>query len=344
MVLIDVVHRSNLELKRLVNRGQVALFVGGTSGIGASTMKRFFEYTVMPHVYFVGRNEQAASEIIKECKALNPEGTISFIKSDITLLKNVDSICAEIKGKEKRLNLLFMTSAALSLQGRTETEEGLDKKFVANYYHRLRFTTNLLPLLTAAGEAYNPTSPPTSPKELSRVISVLAPGEEGKIFEDDLDLRHNFGIGACATHSVVMTDFAFEHLAATHPHTSFVHSSPGIVKTGYLKDSGAAVQLGGRLLYALLSMFATSLEESGQRHLYSATSWRYPPRASVEAGCEVAVGSAGVRGSGAYFVGADNELRVRQKVLSEMRERGVPGKIWAHTMDVFAKIDRGGRV
>ena len=53
-----------------------------------------------------------------ELRALQPEGKLSFIRKDLTLLKNVDEVCDEIRAKESKLNLLFMTQGVGSLKGR----------------------------------------------------------------------------------------------------------------------------------------------------------------------------------------------------------------------------------
>lgn len=64
------------------------------------------------------RNEEAAGRLISELKGLQPDGEVTFIKKDLTLLKSVDEVCEEIKAKEKKLNLLFMSQGTLSLKGR----------------------------------------------------------------------------------------------------------------------------------------------------------------------------------------------------------------------------------
>ncbi len=64
------------------------------------------------------RNEQAARRIISEGKKHNSKGHFTFIQKDVTLLKNVDEVCSEIKSREQKLNLLFMTSGTMSLKGR----------------------------------------------------------------------------------------------------------------------------------------------------------------------------------------------------------------------------------
>lgn len=67
------------------------------------------------------RSQDAADRIISEIKAIQPEAQTSFIRKDLTLLKNVDEVCDEIKAKETKLNLLFMTQGMMSMKGRDGT-------------------------------------------------------------------------------------------------------------------------------------------------------------------------------------------------------------------------------
>ena len=64
------------------------------------------------------RNAEAGKRILSELKVLQPNGEANFIQKDLSLLKNVDEVCEEVKAKEKKLNLLFMTSGILSMKGR----------------------------------------------------------------------------------------------------------------------------------------------------------------------------------------------------------------------------------
>ena len=74
--------------------------------------------SISPHVYIVGRNASAAERIINECKALNADGRVEFLKADVSELQEVDRICAEILKKEPKLNLLVQTQGNLNLRGR----------------------------------------------------------------------------------------------------------------------------------------------------------------------------------------------------------------------------------
>ncbi|KAK3217596.1 hypothetical protein GRF29_1g3585581 [Pseudopithomyces chartarum] len=144
MVPLPTIRAHNATLSSLPPN-LVAVFVGGTSGISHYTALSLARSVPSPKIYLIGRNAAEASKITSELKAINPSSTISFIKSDVSLLRNVDKVCDEIKAKEKEVNLLFMTAGYLSLQGRTETEEGLDRRFALHYYARARFIHNLSP-------------------------------------------------------------------------------------------------------------------------------------------------------------------------------------------------------
>ena len=84
-------------------------------------MGRYIQYE-QEHAYLLStalfRSQDAAERIISELKSIQPEGETTFIGKDLTLLKNVDEVCDEIKAKEKKLNLLFMTQGTMSLKGR----------------------------------------------------------------------------------------------------------------------------------------------------------------------------------------------------------------------------------
>ena len=196
----------------------------------------------------------------------------------------------------------------------------------------MRFTQQLLPLLRAA-----------SP-QISRVVSVLGAGEESAALElNNLDLRTNFSLSKAAKHTITMTSFAFEEMAKEDPDISFIHSFPGGVKTGYFKEAGFVISAAFSLLFMLGSPWMVPIGESGERHLYAATSARYPARSglptAVSIGSEcVMKGSAGEIGSGAYLIGSGNEFRANEKALSELRSKGAGPKILEHTLKTFKAV------
>ncbi|RAO66491.1 uncharacterized protein BHQ10_002503 [Talaromyces amestolkiae] len=327
MVAISEIRQQITSVKNL---GSEAKKVGGTSGIGLSTAREFTRYAVAPHIYLVGRNEAQASDIISELKTINESATVSFVKSDVSLLKNVDEACQEISKKESKVNLLFLSAGIFTTKGRTETSEGVDKKLSLHYYSRIRFIQNLLPQL---GQA-------SSSGGLARVVSVLGPSTEGKMIEDDLDLQRNYSLPRAATHAVTMTSLSMIHLAASNPSISFIHSAPGGVKTNLMRDFNPIAKMLANGAFALLSPFGSKigligLQESGERHVYASTYPKFAPRdQKVET-----VGADGEKGSGAYRVHFDSSIvESKQDVIQEYLDRGVVKTVWEHTTGVIDKV------
>lgn len=114
MVNLKLVRESNAALRSTVS-GQVALFVGATSGIALATLTEYTRRSNRPKVYIVGRSDAKLSNIIGDLKQINPQGSYVPIKSEISLLKNVDTACEEYKRKEKSLDLLLMAPGYIKL-------------------------------------------------------------------------------------------------------------------------------------------------------------------------------------------------------------------------------------
>ena len=91
--------------------------VGGTSGIGESTARAFIRNTTASRAYLIGRDQARASRIIEELRQIKPDSQVEFIKADVSLLREVDEVCMDIKKKEDRLNLLFLSPGTGSMNG-----------------------------------------------------------------------------------------------------------------------------------------------------------------------------------------------------------------------------------
>ena len=124
MVNLHCVRKSNFDLwstqvsnakLRSTTSGQIALFVGATSGIALQTLTRFVRLSYQPKAYIVGRNPERLSKIIEDLKDINSRGTYIPIESKISLLKNVDAACEEFQKQETSLDLLIMCPGYLKL-------------------------------------------------------------------------------------------------------------------------------------------------------------------------------------------------------------------------------------
>ena len=121
MVSLKDVRASNASFKEKAIPGLVALFIGGTSGIGKGTLIQFAKNANAPTVYVVGRSKASATPLLNELEKLNPNGTFTFIETQISLIKNVDRVCEEVKAKEKKLDIIFLSTGYLTLEGRQGT-------------------------------------------------------------------------------------------------------------------------------------------------------------------------------------------------------------------------------
>ena len=119
MVALPEVTASNERIAPTFPHGLVAVFVGGTSGVGEYTVKAFAKYAPKPRAYIVGRSQKAADRIIEECKQLNSGGQFEFIQADVSLLKAVDDVCRQIKNKEMTINILFETQGTMAFSAST---------------------------------------------------------------------------------------------------------------------------------------------------------------------------------------------------------------------------------
>lgn len=111
MVTLASVKESNALISKLPP-GLVGVFTGATAGIGEAALKQFVHDAVKPRCYFVGRSEEAAQRIIEECKGLNPDAAVVFIRADLSLMKEVDRVAEKIKSQEKAINVMFLSSGA----------------------------------------------------------------------------------------------------------------------------------------------------------------------------------------------------------------------------------------
>jgi len=219
----------------------------------------------------------------------------------------------------------------------TETDEGLDVKLGLHYYSRMRFVTNLLPQLIMAGNA-DPNTENRDIQPLSRVISVLEAGGEAALRLDDLSLKTHYSLRNCAKHAITMNSISMEYLASQHPQISFIHSFPGVVRTRLDRHFGTVTKYAFSALLLLFRTWEIPFNESGERHLYAATSPLFPPQKYKDSTLDAAEGSEGYKGSGSYRINQHGSAYSSSKIMQIYREDGTRKMIWKHTLDIFAKV------
>ncbi|ETW74971.1 hypothetical protein HETIRDRAFT_67962 [Heterobasidion irregulare TC 32-1] len=218
----------------------VAVFVGGTSGIGQGMAEAFNRHTKGDaHIVLVGRNRAAAETIISNMKSVAGEsstGSYEFVPCDVSLISNVKRSAADIVAKHPKVDFLLITAGVLAA-ARTLTAEGLDKASAVHYYGRWAFIHELLPALRAARRA----------DADAKVISVFSAGR-----------------GYSAHDPATYNDLMCEEYALRNPGIVFAHAFPGGVRTNLLKTSDSALVRALDTILPLLRPFTVSQDECGE--------------------------------------------------------------------------------
>ncbi|PYH92071.1 hypothetical protein BO71DRAFT_400854 [Aspergillus ellipticus CBS 707.79] len=344
MVDLEVVRAANATLVQ--SQPLVAVFFGGTSGIGHYTLRALAAAEASGgkgfRAYIVGRNAKAAEDVIAECRGICPQGQIKFVRTDdISLIQEADRVCAEIiqleekESQDPRIDYLMVSHAGSIFLPRKDTKEGLDVTMSLMYYSRMRVITQLLPLLL------NSTLP-------AKVVSVYAAGFEGKLYPDDLSLRDlsHYSYSQARSHMLYMHTWFMETLAEQHRgKLGLVHIFPGLVLGPAFENPELPLWFRrvwrwffAPILGPLLSVPPT---ECGDRML-SLASPRYPPRGtdSSENPDKVAKGTDGKPGSGAYSLTRKGEAS-SNKAYEKINQDEMRKKIWDHTMKAFETIKAG---
>lgn len=107
----------------------VAVFIGGTQGIGHFTLSVLSKVCATNKVsltaYVVGRSAEKAEGVLSECSRNHPEGQFTFVQAkDLTSIIDVDKVSNEIlnlersKGGDARIDLLVLTQGQVLFGGR----------------------------------------------------------------------------------------------------------------------------------------------------------------------------------------------------------------------------------
>ena len=204
----------------------------------------------------------------------------------------------------------------------------------------MRFISNLLPLLRSASNA---------PPHFSRTLSILGAGYESRMNLNDLELKHTFSVSKCASHSTVMNDLMAEEFASLEQGTTFIHSNPSIVMTPIARELPMWARVSWKVFKPLISPFTVSVDETGARQLFIATSAMYPP-AELHEGVPFASGVPIPKGlgtarvgngkAGGYIVDWNGDITGKESILQDYRNQGLSKTIYEHTMAIFGRVER----
>lgn len=217
-----------------------------------------------------------------------------------------------------------------------ESSEGLHIAITLAHYSRARFIVNLLPLLQRA-------------TTLRRVVSVFTACKEGPIDMTDIQ-GWKLSIWAARGHASSLVTLSLEALAQKAPNVSFIHDFPGPVKSNILRGTTGVAMTIMKVAFKLLGpLVYIPNQESGERHLFLATSARYPASNTGDdtaagvplgGGITVARGTDGKNGSGMYSIDWDGESAGPkvEELLGRFRKEGMVERVWEDTEEVFKRV------
>lgn len=295
-----------------------AVFTGATSGIGLGCVEALLKHTTSPRIIIIGRSRAKFEPTLHLLHTLNPKAEITFLEAQISLLHEVDRICALITAQTSSLDYLWLSSGGLANATHALNEEGINRDLAVNYYSRLLLVDRLLPLLRASKDP--------------RIVSVLCAGQEGALNTADLGLEkpESHGLMSSNKQAVTLTSLAMRELSLQNLGVSFAHANPGMVSTS-VHDRwitswiGPWTFVGKVLLWTLVPLFHAlgyTPEQAGEVGLYELTDGKF--RAE--------------EGGNWFRVGESGEVLGTPKVLSDHERGGEGERVWEHTVGVFERV------
>ncbi|KAE9021915.1 hypothetical protein PR003_g3640 [Phytophthora rubi] len=236
-------HNEQVELstkQEMAAPSKHALVVGASSGIGLGVAKQLAP--IVAKLTLCSRSYP--EEVLKTIKADNPNVEVVHEKLDVSLMHEVRKFTKE--HAETQFDWIVMSPGIMTLDGRTETPEGLDVKMATHYYGRFMLVHDLLQGLNRPGV---------------RVLNVLGAGHGGEVDVNDLDLKRTFSGKRCADVTTQYSDLMAQAFSEHAPAASFMHISPGFVNTGLSKQLPCYLRVP---FVGLSAVFARSPETCGK--------------------------------------------------------------------------------
>ncbi len=230
---------------------KTAVITGGNSGIGKAAAIGLAKKGY--RIIILGRNPEKTVAAVDEIKAASGRSDVEGIGGSLSTVTQMKKIAAEIQKRTTVIDALVLSTGVI-LSKRTETADGMDEAFVAQYLCRFAMVNYLMPQLKNAAFA--------------RIAMVGAPTmKKAKIHFDDLSLKNNYtmmtsmGQAMLANHLFVQ-EFAKRH--ANEPIAMNIHHV-GIAKTGVAREINP-------VLRGLIGLFGSSPEKGAQNTIYLADS------------------------------------------------------------------------
>ena len=224
-----------IKIKRMK---KTILITGSTDGIGKLTATKLAAEG--NEVYMHGRSKNKLDALISEIKSATGNESVKGFVADFSDLESVKQMADQVNNELPKLDVLI-NNAGIYHSPNTHNKNGLEMRFVVNYFAPYLLTNALLPLLKKSSEA--------------RVVN-LSSAAQSSISFDALKGEENISVSdAYAQSKLALTMWSF-HMAQEEPDLCIVPVNPGsLLNTKMVKEafgnSWSPVDKGADILIAL---------------------------------------------------------------------------------------------
>lgn len=233
-------------------QGMTVVITGATSGIGEVAADRLAAKGA--RIVFVARDRNRGGETLKHLRAIAPHADHAEHYADLSKLREMKRVAAEITATESRIDVLINNAGAM-FNSRRMTEDGLEMTFATNHMSYFVLTSLLRDRMGAGG----------------RIVNTASDAHKGACldFQDLQSARSysGFGIyGRSKLCNILFTRELARRLAGSGITANCLH--PGFVATRFGNQSGGVLSLAIRLA----KNFALTPEQGAETIVYLASS------------------------------------------------------------------------
>ena len=283
--------------------GRTCLVTGATSGIGYETALGLAKAGA--RVGIVGRDAGKVDDSARLIASAAPGATIDRFVADLSSQAEIRRLAGEVRATYPRLDVLVNNAGAI-FGRRTVTVDGFERTWALDHLGYVLLTLELLDLLKASGR----------PGAAARIVNVASAAHtRGRIAFDDIQSDRSYGAMRAYSQAklgnVLFTYALARRLAGTSVTVNALH--PGVIDTGFAKNTGGAFGFAWSLIRPFLST----------------------PAAGARTTLHVATARAVEGVSGRYF------SRSREKASSAYsRDEAVQERTWALSLEQVGQASR----
>ncbi|KAH7408680.1 retinol dehydrogenase 14 [Phaeosphaeria sp. MPI-PUGE-AT-0046c] len=125
--------------------GRVFLITGGTTGLGATTIS-FIAAQSPACIFFSGRNQKRADELISRVQQASPSTKVVFIECDLSSLASVEAAAKKFTSESDRLDVLMLNAGVMATPA-SLSKDGYEIQFATNHLGHALLIKLLLPIM-----------------------------------------------------------------------------------------------------------------------------------------------------------------------------------------------------